>query len=295
MDQAPHLHVDAYEVTLEDIGTADLDRLHALSMGVNWPHRADDWRMLLDLGSGLVAVDEIGRVIGSAMWFHYEPDVTVIGMMITTPRLQELGAGRRLLTEVLARNQGRRCVLTATHGGKRLYRSLGFGFERPIHQCQGEAIAPPPLVLAPGDTLRPVGPDDFVALLAFETEAIGYRRPALLHRLLAGSTGVALMREGRIAAMSLCRRFGRGHVVGPLYAATDADAIAVLTPHVEAHAGRFLRTDTPEVGGDYTRFIADCGLLVFDIVWSMGLQAPAFTSVVPDGIRRYGLASQALG
>jgi hypothetical protein len=69
----------------------------------------------------------------------------------------------------------------------------------------------------------------------------------------------------------------------------------VLTPHVEAHAGRFLRTDTPEVGGDYTRFIADCGLQVFDIVWSMGLQAPAFTPVAPDGIRRYGLASQALG
>lgn len=295
MDPGPHLTVDAYEATLEDIGVADLDRLYALSMGVSWPHRADDWRMLLELGKGLAAVDEIGRLIGSAMWFHYEPDVTMIGMMITTPRLQELGAGRRLLLEVLARNEGRRCVLTATRVGKRLYRSLGFGFEQKVHQCQGEAVAPPASVLAPGDTLRPIVPEDFAALLTLETEAIGYRRPALLHRLLAESTGVALMRAGRIAAVSLCRRFGRGHVVGPIYAATDADAIAVLTPHVEAHVGQFLRTDTPEAGGAYARFIADCGLTVFDIVSSMGLQQPAFVPARPDGIRRYGLASQALG
>lgn len=291
----PHLHLDAFELTLEDIASIDLDRLHALSMGVSWPHRADDWRMLLDLGDGIAAVDEIGRVIGSVMWFRYEPDITMLGMMITTPRLQELGAGRRLLTEALDRNAGRGMVLTATRVARRLYTSLGFGFERKVHQCQGEAVTPAEIETPEGAALRPTGPDDLSELLAIERAAIGYDRPALLTRLTACSTGVALVRDGRIAAFALCRRFGRGHVVGPVHAASDEDAIAVVAPHVRSHAGSFLRTDTPELHGPYARFLAASGLKLHDIVGSMGLQRPAFAPSDPSSVRRYGLASQALG
>lgn len=59
------LAIDAFEIRLVDIRTVDIVQLHALSIAVRWPHRAEDWQFLLDNGQGLAALDEIGRVLGS--------------------------------------------------------------------------------------------------------------------------------------------------------------------------------------------------------------------------------------
>lgn len=287
--------LDAFELTLTDIAAVDLEALHALSIGVGWPHRASDWQMLRDLGQGLAAVDEIGRVVGSVMWMHYGPDATMIGMMITSPRLQELGAGRWLMSEAMRRNADRRLALTATRVARRLYRSLDFVYERPIHQCQGEALAPPDLPLPDGATIRPVGPDDLGAVVALDRSATGMDRAPMLTRLLDEAEGTMLIRDGQPAAFALCRRFGRGHVIGPVVAASDGDAIAVAAPHAAAHVGQFLRCDTPEAEGDFFAFLMRCGLADHDIVTSMGIGREPYRGVRPDGPRRYALASQALG
>ena len=87
---------------------------------------------------------------------------------------------------------------------------------------------------------------------------------------------------------ALCRRFGRGHVVGPVVAASEADALALVAPHVAAHAGRFLRLDTLEAEGPFRAYLEACGLLLFDTLTLMSLgrdRAP----VGPAKI--YGLAS----
>lgn len=287
--------LDAFELSLTDIASVELKALHALSIGVGWPHRASDWQMLRDLGQGLAAVDEIGRVVGSVMWMHYGPDMAMVGMMITSPRLQELGAGRWLMTEAMRRNQGRRFALTATRVARRLYRSLDFIYERPIHQCQGEALAPPDLPPPNGATLRPIGPADHAAVLMLDRSATGMDRAPMLMRLLAEAEGTILVRDGQPAAFALCRRFGRGHVVGPVAAASDGDAIAVVQPHVAAHVGQFLRCDTPEAEGDFFAFLMRCGLADHDIVTSMGIGREPYLGTRPDGPRRYALASQALG
>ncbi|MFE1597356.1 tryptophan-rich sensory protein [Methylobacterium sp. ID0610] len=74
----------------------------------------------------------------------------------------------------------------------------------------------------------------------------------------APSEGV-LLRDGRIAAFALCRPFGRGRVIGPLVAASDADAIAVARPHVAARAGRFLRLDTRRKSGPFADVLMRSG------------------------------------
>ncbi|WP_261971485.1 GNAT family N-acetyltransferase [Prosthecodimorpha staleyi] len=287
--------LDAFELTLTDIASVDLEALHALSIGVGWPHRASDWQMLRDLGQGLAAVDEIGRVVGSVMWMHYGSDAAMVGMMITSPRLQELGAGRWLMSEAMRRNEGRRLALTATRVARRLYRSLDFIYERPIHQCQGEALAPPDMPMPDGATIRPIGPADHADVLSLDRTATGMDRATMLTRLLAEAEGTLLIRDGRPEAFALCRRFGRGHVIGPVAAATDADAIAVAAPHAAAHVGDFLRCDTPEAEGDFFAFLMRCGLADHDIVTSMGIGREPYLGSRPDGPRRYALASQALG
>jgi hypothetical protein len=87
------MQLDSFKLELTDIAKVDLRKLHALSMSVGWPHRAEDWQFLVEFGRGIAALDAIGRVLGSAMWFPYGDDFATMGMVITSPRLQANGAG----------------------------------------------------------------------------------------------------------------------------------------------------------------------------------------------------------
>ena len=81
-------------------------------------------------------------------------------------------------------------------------------------------------------------------------------------------------------------------MVGPVVAASEADALALITPHVAAHAGRFLRLDTREAEGPFRAYLEACGLLALDTGTSMSLGRDR----APEGPARiYGLASHSLG
>ncbi|OWV89875.1 GNAT family acetyltransferase [Rhizobium sp. R635] len=289
--------VDSFEMRIADIDTVDLEQLHALSIGVGWPHRADDWQFVRELGKGVVALDEVGRVLGSAMWFPYGVDFATIGLVITSPRLQARGAGQWLMDHVLAEIPQRNLGLNATRAAKRLYRSLDFTIEAVVSQCQGEASLPPDVQIPPEAEIRALKRADLAAIIALDKEAFGADRTALLARILPSSSGLGLIRNGKIEAFSFCRRFGRGHVIGPVVAAGDADAIAIIRPHVAEHAGRFLRLDTREKSGAFSDFLSHCGLSVFDTVTTMSrgrpwLEVREHRAGTP---KIYALAGHALG
>lgn len=301
METIARLHLDTFELTLRDIKDVGPEQLHALSVAVGWPHRQGDWQVLLELGEGVAAVDEIGRVVGTVMWLRYAPDFVMVCMLITLPRLQEQGAGRWLMERTHELNKDAVFGLTATREAKRLYRSLGYGYEQKILRCQGE-VAPdapvpgtsiPPLRVE--GTVRAITPDDHDSLLRLDRIAIGHDRSAIFRALLPVSRGYALIRNGEIAAFALCRPFGRGHVIGPVVAATEDDAIAVSRPHVEAHAGKFLRADTPASNTAFTNFLVSNGMQIHDSATSMGLGKAPYMPTIPGGPRRITLASQALG
>ncbi len=120
------LTVDAFDVRMADVADIGLERLQALSISVGWPHRAEDWQFAREVGHGFVALDEIDRVLGSAMWFPHGDDFATIGMVITSPRLQFLGVGDWLMKRVMSASAGRTYRLNATRAALALYRSLGF-------------------------------------------------------------------------------------------------------------------------------------------------------------------------
>ena len=162
MKTEPVKQLDSYELTARPMVMDDIPALHALSTGVQWPHRPEDWAMLIRVGHGVVAEDAIGRVVGSAMWWPMNPDLAI----------------------------------------------------------------------------------------------------------------------------------GRGHVVGPVVAASEEDALALVAPHVAAHAGRFLRLDTREAEEPFRADLQACGLSLFDTGTSMSLGRDQ----VPEGPARfYGWASHSLG
>ncbi|MDK1384825.1 GNAT family N-acetyltransferase [Sinorhizobium sp. 8-89] len=281
-----------------DINNADLEQLHALSIAVGWPHRAEDWQFAREVGNGIVALDEIDRIQGSAMWFPYGAHFATIGLVITTPRLQANGAAKWLMGHVLDRVGGRNLGLNATRAARRLYRSLNFSTEALVFQCQGESTLPPDVQSSSGTVLRALAPTDLQAIAELDSGAFGADRKMLLARLLACSESVGLIRDGKIEGFSLCRRFGRGRVIGPVVAANDADAIAVVRPHVAKHAGSFLRLDTREQGGAFSDFLAHCGLPVYDTVTTMSRGRPWLIGPgrqAPRVPRTYALVGHALG
>ena len=291
------LHVDAFQMRYADIADIELDQLHALSIAVGWPHRAEDWQFLREIGSGFVALDEIGRVMASTMWFPHGERFATFGMLITSPRLQTNGTAKWLMQRVLAECPGRSFRLNATRAARRLYRSLGFVERQTVYQCQGEAKRPAGEDEVPaGHVLRPLRPDDLDAVIAFDAPCFAVPRPVHLARLFETSVGYGLYRGDELRAYSLCRSFGRGHVLGPLAAFCEEDAIAVARPHVAAHAGRFLRVDTHYEAGAFASFIQQCGLPIYDTVTTMTLgEGAAYGTPEPNRPTFCALASQSIG
>lgn len=292
------LTVDTFELKIGDMNDADLQQLHSLSIAVGWPHRAEDWQFLRETGSGIVALDEIGRVMGSAMWFPQGEGMATIGMVITSPRLQANGAGHWLMQKVMRECDGRDFRLNATRAARRLYMSLDFRTEKKVFQCQGQARLPGgPYAIPDRCEVRPLARADLDAAIALDALSFGVARAAVIEKLWDQSQGFGMFREDALVAFALCRRFGRGHVVGPVVAPCDDDAISVVRPHLENHAGKFLRLDTYSGCGTFSAFLSRSGLPIFDTVttMSLGRSLDEYSSADVETGTTFGLASQALG
>ncbi len=231
------------------------------------------------------------------MWFDYGPEFATVGMVITAPRLQVHGAATWIMDRILQDIGSRRVGLNATRAAKRLYRTLGFQSECLVYQYQGKVHSQlAPSAKAAG-VLGERQANDLSEILELDRQAFGSPRDRVLGTLAAASKIVVLVRDGNCVAYSFCRRFGRGAVVGPVVASNDEDAIAVVRPHLVDHAGRFVRLDTRQDGGDFPQFLTLSGLPVFDTVTTMSLGGTWIDgkNLGGGGPRVYGLATQALG
>ncbi|WP_378949167.1 GNAT family N-acetyltransferase [Paracoccus sp. R86501] len=255
----------------------------ALSQAESWPHRAEDWALLLSLSKGVVALHD-GQVAGTALVTHFG-DVGLVNMIIVGKALRGRGLGRKLVEGAMATAPVPEHRLIATEAGLPLYRKMGFVPTGEIVQHQG-TVAP---VSAPGG-ITWATLNDAPALAALDRSATGMERRPLIDALLQQGR-IAVRREGdQMMAWAAIRRFGRGLVAGPVIA-PDADIAQRLLAHVMAdHSGAFLRVDTQ----------ADSGLSP----WLETLNLPRAgggiaMSTAPQPhtapIRSFALAAQALG
>ena len=194
---------------------------------------------MLQTGQGLVAVDGIGRVFGTAMWFPYGEDFATIGMVITTPRTQAQGNGRWLMDQVLERCAGRNLSSNATHAAYNLYVSLGFLNEATVYQCQGEVVLTLPATPPLNGELAAMPADELGAIASLDGQAFGTNRASLLGLITEKAAIYGLRRNGQLVGYSCCREFGRGKVIGPVVAASDHDAINLTAVHLQNLKGEF--------------------------------------------------------
>nr|WP_284502632.1 MULTISPECIES: GNAT family N-acetyltransferase [unclassified Caballeronia] len=276
--------------TADDIAAA-----HALSVEVKWPHRADDWRFVLDAGAGFIA-QEGERVVGTALCWKYGDDGGSLGMVIVAPDCQGKGIGRKLM-ELLLEALGKRItVLHATPAGEPLYAKLGFARIGAIHQHQSADFAVPRIDLAQGERLRAIDPRDTDALVALASRASGLDRSTLLPALLKVADGIVLERDGEVLGFALIREFGRGHAIGPVVSVTaDAQharrAQALIAHWLARDEGKFTRIDTPDESG-LSAWLESIGMKRVDTVIKMARNG---TPPRDASVAQFAIINQALG
>ncbi|MFT4014761.1 MAG: GNAT family N-acetyltransferase [Paracoccus sp. (in: a-proteobacteria)] len=255
-----------------------------LSLAEAWPHRPEDWALILGLSRGVVALDG-DRVVGTAMATIFGP-VGMMNMIIVGEAMRGRGLGRRLMDAAMALAAPREWRLVATESGLPLYRKLGFVTQDRVIQHQGILTG-----TTASEGVEWAGPDDLDAISQVDAAATGADRAALIAALSRAGRIALLRRDGAVAGYAALRPFGRGEVAGPVIAADAGQARTLLSFLLTDRAGRFIRVDTTE-GAGLSPWLAELGLAEVGggIGMSRGTPAPQ-----PKDFHRFALAAQALG
>ncbi len=269
----------------------DLPSAHALSSELRWPHRLTDWEHVFASAEGLVA-ERDGKIVATALRWRWGARHATVGLIIVAPACQGRRIGHRLLTILLEGLDEHTVLLQATTEGRGLYERLGFVRTGEIRQHQGVAQPAPLIALPEGWRLRPVGQNEAQALHRLDEAARGMPRPALIDSLLAQAEAcVVLDHDGTQQGFAILRRFGRGHVIGPVVA-PDADSAKALIAHLAGtNAGRFTRIDIDFDSG-LAEWLESFGLLRVDAATTMVRGKPL---PHPEGAPRlFAIVTQAL-
>jgi len=280
-------------VLLRPMTASDLAAAHALSSELRWPHRVVDWEQAFALGDGVVAQHD-GEIVGTALRWRWGERHATLGLVIVAPACQGRRIGHRLMSALLDGLDGDRSVLLhATAEGRGLYERLGFVRIGELRQHQGIALPAPLVGLDAGWRLRPAGQSDLDALTALDAAARGMPRGALIEALLGiAEAAVVLDHADAPRGFGMLRRFGRGHLIGPVVA-PDADGARALIAHLSGlNAGHFTRIDIDAESG-LAEWLENLGLARVDAPTTM-LRGSALASAA-DAPRLFAIVTQALG
>jgi len=266
---------------------ADAGAAHGLTSAVGWGHRREDWLLALSAGHGLGAFDAGGALRGALMWFPHGPRHASIGMLAVDPSLHRAGIGRALMDRTITEAGDRALLLISTEAGRRLYDTLGFRVIGSNAAHTGTAAA-----AGPADGVEAAHADDLYAVTALDAAALGYPREALMTALATAGDIAVLRSDGRVTAFAICRRFGKGHVIGPVVGRTTDQARRLTAYWLARRVGKIVRIDVPAEHAELAAWLVVQGL-------PRGGESPIMVrgdAPVPAGPeRRYALVSQAMG
>lgn len=270
------------------LGVEHLAQALALSQALRWPYRAEDWTFAFRLGRGF-AIENDGRLAGTALWWPYGDDHGSAGMIIVAPDAQRQGIGARLMAALLADAVGRAIILNSTVEGEVLYTRLGFRPYGVVQQRQAVLETAP--VINADVPLRAAQPGDHAKIKALDQRASGMNRHALLDALFAIAHVQVIERDERITGYGCVRPWGRGVVIGPIAAQDVRDAKALIAALAARHVGEFVRIDVTDAGG-LGPWLESIGLPQTDRAVAMSLGG------APHGdpaVTLFALSNQSLG
>lgn len=284
-------HIGNDDIHYRRMTAEDLPAARQLSLSVLWPHRLDDWKFILEVCVGFVAEDASG-VVGTVVCAVHGKQFASLGMMIVAPARQRQGVGRELAARALKEVGDRSVLLHGSLDGLALCEEHGFRVTGKIHQHQGSVFRAPFVALGAGERIRPVSSRDEATLIDLASRAAGMPRGTVLKHLLSVANCVAIDRYGELIGFAALRKFGLGHVIGPVVAPDIEHAKALIAHWAGSYASSFVRVDVPG-WTELSPWLADMGLMLADHA------VPAMTrgeAPSPDAtIRQFALISQTLG
>ncbi len=283
--------MDQETIDLVAFDERHLDGAVLLSREAGWPHRREDWAMLLALSHGFVALQG-DVVVGTAMLTPFGDDCATVNMVIVAAGMRGRGLGRKLMDAALQACGARECRLTATADGLPLYEKLGFVATHEIRQHQGIPASLPKDAANGAIELDWIGSEGFPTVAALDLQALGMDRRPLLGLLAEAGQMVVLREAGREVGSAALRPFGRGEVIGPVVANTLQQAQSLMSFLIAGRPGAFLRVDTAE-WPELSPWLSACGLV--GVGGGIVMRRNATGRQPPGPAKPFALASQALG
>lgn len=233
---------DTDQIAIVRLGPKDATAGLALSTEAHWNQNEADWRHFLTKGTVFGVRDDEGCLIATAALLPYSSANAWISMVLVSANWRRRGHATKLVDACLeaAAKQGLTTWLDATPAGANVYGPLGFTPTLQLrrlrldHAISTKAEAPP--------SLSPCGLEEFTAR---DRLAMGFDRANLLSelggradsRLLSGHGAMALVRDGR-----------KARHIGPLFASSPDDALAVVNAIVQSESGPLLIDAVNEQG-----------------------------------------------
>jgi GNAT superfamily N-acetyltransferase len=241
----------------------DADDVWPLSVEAGWNQVAEDWRLMIGLGSAFGIKNVEGRWIASALALPLGSQVSWISMVLVTKPERRKGHGTRLLERCITTIEasGRAMGLDATEFGRAVYLPLGFRDLYAISRWSVPSAVGTPIAAPPGIAIRPARSQDLARIVDYDCRCSGFERPTVLDNLLSRAPCVAHVAEqadGSITGYSLGRDGHRASQVGPVIAEDQAVGLALVSRALAGIHGPAI-LDVPDQHGNIKRWLQSQG------------------------------------
>jgi GNAT superfamily N-acetyltransferase len=278
------------------LGEDDLSAAMALSQEAGWNQNRADWRLFLGLGQAIGLTRSGGHLIATAAILPHEGEFGWISMVLVTAQQRGRGLARwllrRCIDDLIA--QKRIPILDATPAGRMVYLGLGFQDCWSMRRAVAHAIKfSNDYGAGAGICIRSIKDDDWPAIAALDRNVFGADRSKLLRLLSGRLTAAASVAEsdGRIVGYLLGRDGQTMNQLGPLVAADDTTAVALLRQALAA-VSTPVAIDMP----DRHRLLGDwLGMRGFKIERPLTRMVYGRSQAFDDTARLFAIAGPELG
>jgi GNAT superfamily N-acetyltransferase len=214
----------------------DIDAGLTLCRSAGWNQLDNDWKLFLDLtpGGSRVAIDENGKVVGTAATIDYEDHFSWIGMVLVDPEKKRQGIGTQLLREALKILEKQQTAkLDATPAGREVYLKLGFVDEYSLSRMVLKEKIKLPLSDAAETKM-----EDLTVILREDENVFGASREELLRRIYKDNPELSfIIKNGAHIAYSFGRKGYNFTQIGPVVADNDAVAQRLVSAALNKLSG----------------------------------------------------------
>ncbi|NQU10751.1 GNAT family N-acetyltransferase [bacterium] len=251
-------------ILVRPLTEADLPAAMRLKALAGWNQTEAEWRWFLEANAGgCFAAVQNGIVIGTVASIRYGNRLAWVSMMLVEPGRRRMGLGHQLMEAVMANLKDCPCVkLDATPAGHDLYRAFGFTDELALQRLVVASLPPSTAELS-SPLLRPLNQVRFKAVAALDRTVFGADRSGIIQSLWQAAPGSAwcLERRGKLQGYCVGRPGANFHHLGPVVAASTADAVALAQAGLRGLAGRSVGLDVPDSQPDFGQWLHRLGFV----------------------------------